>query len=286
MLRILKNLLLLSKFYLSLAIAFSSLAGYVIFSGSFSGQALLAALGVLLLAAAAGTLNQLQERKRDALMERTKNRPIPSGAISPLFAIFLAGLLALTGFFILQHYFDTVAALLGFGNLLWYNLIYTPLKIRSYFAVLSGAVNGAVPPVIGWVAAGGYLLDPKILFIAFFIFLWQVPHFWLLLMMYGEEYAKAGFYSITSRFSFPVIRNILLVWVFATSFSTLFLLLFHIITFLPLIITMMTAVVILLVFFFIFLYTGKEPPKIKPLFIVFNLFMVLVFGMIMVQGII
>jgi len=104
--------------------------------------------------------------------------------------------------------------------------------------------------------------------------------------MYGEEYEKAGFYSITSRFSFPVIRYILLVWVTATSFSTLFLLLFHIITSMPLIITMMTAAVILLVFFFIFLYTGKEPPKIKPLFIVFNLFMVLVFGMILVQGVI
>jgi len=258
----------------------------VIFSGSFSGRAFLAALGVFLLAVAAGALNQLQERKRDALMERTRNRPIPSGAVLPIGAVFLAAILGLTGICILLLNFSLEAAILGFGNLLWYNLVYTPLKTRSYFAVLAGAVNGAVPPMIGWVAAGGYLLDPQILFIAFFIFLWQVPHFWLLLMMHGEEYEKAGFYSITSRFSFPVIRNILLVWIFATSFSTLFLMMFQIITFLPLIITMMTAAVILLAFFFIFLYTGKEPPRIKPLFIVFNLFMVLVFGMILVQGLI
>ncbi|MBE0647458.1 MAG: protoheme IX farnesyltransferase [Bacteroidales bacterium] len=282
--RFLKNLLSLTKFYLSLAIAFSALAGYVIFSGSFSDRAFLASLAVFLLAAGAGALNQLQERNRDALMERTKRRPIPSGAISPWFAGILSVILALAGFLILLLNFGMVTAFLGLGNLLWYNVVYTPLKIRSYFAVLAGAVNGAVPPVVGWVAAGGYILDPKILFITFFIFLWQVPHFWLLLMLYGEEYEKAGFYSITSRFSFPVIRNILLIWVVATSFSTLFLLLFQIITLMPLIITMMTAVVILQVFFFIFLYTGKEPPRIKPLFIVFNLFMVLVFGMILVQG--
>jgi len=285
-LRLLKNLLILSKFYLSLAIAFSALAGYVIFSGNFSGSAFLAALGVFLLAAAAGAINQVQEHKLDARMVRTQNRPIPSGVISVRFSAYFSVILALTGFLILLLCFGMVTAFLGLGNLLWYNLVYTPLKIRSYFAVLAGAVNGAVPPVIGWVAAGGYLMDPRILFIAFFIFLWQVPHFWLLLMMYGEEYEKAGFYSITSRFSFPVIRNILLVWVVATSFSTLFLLFFHIISLMPLIITMMTAVVILMVFFFIFLYTEKEPPRIKPMFIVFNVFMALVFGMILVQGVI
>lgn len=285
MFHILKNLLILTKFYLSLAIAFSSLAGYVIFSGSFSGKAFLASLGVFLLAAAAGTLNQIQERKRDTVMARTSNRPIPSGSVSPSVALLLSGLFALTGCLVLLVNFGITTALLGFGNLLWYNFIYTPLKIRSYFAVLAGAVNGAVPPVIGWAAAGGNLMDPDILFIAFFIFLWQVPHFWLLLMIYGDDYKKAGFYSITTRFSFPVIRNILIVWVVATSFSTLFLLFFQIITFLPLIIVMMTTVVIVLVFFFIYLYTGKEPPKIRLLFIVFNLFMVLVFGMILLQGV-
>lgn len=284
MLRILKNLLLLTKFYLSLAISFSSLAGYVIFSGSFSGRAFLAALGVFLLAASAGALNQVQERRRDAMMERTRKRPIPSGSVSLALTLILAGSLLVAGFLVLLTSFGRNVALLGAGNLLWYNLVYTPLKTRSYFAVLAGAFNGAVPPAIGWAAAGGSLLDPKILFIAFFIFLWQVPHFWLLLMMYGEEYEKAGFYSVTSRFSFPVIRNILLVWVFATSFSTLFLLLVNVITSMPLIITMMTSVIILLVFFFIFLFTGTGPPKIKPLFIVFNLFMVAVFGMILVQG--
>lgn len=283
---LLRNLLPLTKFYLSLAIAFSALAGFVIFAGTLSGRGLLTALGVLLLAMGAGALNQVQEYRRDAVMERTRSRPIPSGAIAPLPALILSTILALAGFLLLLMTVGLPAALLGLGNLLWYNLVYTPLKIRSYFAVLAGAVNGAVPPVIGWVAAGGSLLDPGILFIAFFIFLWQVPHFWLLLMLHGEEYEKAGFYSVTSRFSFPVIRNILLVWVAATSFSTLFLLLFRVITSLPLIITMMTSIVILLALFFINMHTGKEPPRIKAMFIVFNIFMVLVFGLILVQGLI
>lgn len=262
------------------------MAGYVIYSGSIEGRAFLAALGVFLLAAAAGALNQVQERNRDALMERTHHRPLAAGTLSPVIALILAALFLASGAVLLLVNFGATAALLGVANLFWYNLVYTPLKVRSYFAVLAGAVNGAVPPVIGWVAAGGALLDPTILFIAFFIFLWQVPHFLLLLMMHGEDYRKAGFYSITSRFSFPVIRNILLVWVFATSFSTFFLLLFGIITTLPLIISMMTAIVMLIAFFLIYLFTGKELPNIKPLFIVFNLFMVLVFGMILVQGMI
>lgn len=282
--RTFKNLISLTRFYLSLAIAFSSLAGYVIFSGSFSGGAFLCALGVFLLAASAGALNQLQELKRDAMMERTRHRPLPSEAISPLQALMVIIVLFVTGFMVLLLDFGAGAALLGAGNLLWYNLVYTPLKVRSYFAVLAGAVNGAVPPVIGWVAAGGPLTDMKILFIAFFIFLWQVPHFWLLLMMHGDEYEKAGFYSVTSRFPSPVIRSILLVWIAATGVSAIFLPLFHVITAIPLVILIITLSVILIAFFLIYLQTGRDPATVRPLFIVFNIFMVLVFAIILSEG--
>jgi len=279
-----RNLVSLTKFYLSAAVAFSALAGYFIFAGGFYGQGVVAVLGVFLMAAAAGTLNQVQERKRDALMERTRKRPLPSGWISPVKALVVSALMLVSGFLVLFTGFGSLAALLGLGNLIWYNWVYTPLKTRSYFAVLVGAINGAIPPVIGWTAAGGSIWDPKILFISFFIFLWQVPHFLLLLTIHGTDYEKAGFYSITSGFRFPVVRNILLVWITATSLSTLFLLRFHIITTLPLIIILMTATVILLVFFFTDLVTGESPPRIKHFFIVFNLFMVMVFAIILAEG--
>jgi protoheme IX farnesyltransferase len=275
----------LTRFFLSLAIAFSSLAGFILCSHTWQWKSLWAALGVFLLAAGAGVLNQIRERNRDAVMDRTKHRPLPSGAISLVYAGFLAAGLTLSGSLILLLQFGPLPAILGIGNLLWYNFVYTPLKIRSYFAVLAGAVNGAVPPVIGWVAAGGNLTDPEIVFIAFFIFLWQVPHFWLLLMMYAEDYRKAGFFSISSRLGFSATRNILLVWILATAVSSLFLPYFQIITTRLLIITMLTAIVILLAFFVIYLFAREKSGNIRPLFIVFNLFMALMFAMILTEGI-
>jgi protoheme IX farnesyltransferase len=154
---------LLIRPLLSLAIAFSSAAGFIFFMHQVSPEVLVCASGVFLLAAGASALNQFQERKQDALMERTRNRPLPSGAVQPRSALITAIVLALGGTLVLWTFCGWLPALLGVANLAWYNGVYTPLKQRSYFAVLAGALNGAVPPVIGWVAAGGALADPKIL---------------------------------------------------------------------------------------------------------------------------
>src|SRR5512138_4008973 len=133
----LNSLLSLVKFYLSLAIAFSSFAGFVLFTGTVPITAFLCAGGVFLLSAGAAAFNQYQERDLDALMERTRNRPIPSGKILPNQALVLASLLTIGGTALLWGSAGWNAAgwgtaLLGLLNLGWYNLVYTPLKTRSY----------------------------------------------------------------------------------------------------------------------------------------------------------
>ena len=92
-----------------------------------------------------------------------------------------------------------LAALLGLITVVWYNGIYTPLKRVTAFAAIPGGVVGAIPPVIGWVSGGGDPTDARIIVVAFFFFVWQVPHFWLLLMRIGGDYERAGLPSLTGN---------------------------------------------------------------------------------------
>jgi protoheme IX farnesyltransferase len=110
-----------------------------------------------------------------------------------------------------------VAAGLAALAMAWYNGVYTPLKRVTIFAVVPGAVIGAIPPVIGWVAAGGRLSDGAIWFVAAFFFLWQVPHFWLLTLMHGTQYAKAGLRTLADRFTNGEIARLTFAWQLAAA---------------------------------------------------------------------
>jgi len=171
--------------------------------------------GVFLLACGAGALNQVQERDIDALMLRTRNRPIPSGRLSARAALVIAIAMLALGLAALS--FSPVAMLLGLVTVLWYNGVYTPLKRVSAFAAIPGGVVGAIPPVIGWVAGGGSAADPRILAVAFFFFVWQVPHFWLLLFRIGDDYARAGLPVLTNVFTRPQLARVIYVWMIATA---------------------------------------------------------------------
>jgi protoheme IX farnesyltransferase len=181
------------------------------------GGVLTAALGTVLLAMGASALNEWQERDYDALMVRTRNRPLPAGALSAPVALAVALLLGASGFGVLVMAHGWTAALLGVLAMVWYNGVYTPLKRVTAFAAVPGSLIGAIPPAIGWTAAGGNLTDPALVALCAVFFIWQVPHFWLLLLMIGDQYADAGLPTLTRIFSRTQLFRITFIWILATA---------------------------------------------------------------------
>lgn len=173
---------------------FSSVAGYFLGGGgAFSLQALLLlSLGVFLCAGGANTLNQLTEIKQDAIMARTCHRPLPSGRVSQAEALIWGILLIVAGSLVLNFGVGPPSALLAILAAAIYVLIYTPLKRVTSVCTLVGALAGGIPPMIGWLAAGGRLdVAASILFAI--LFFWQIPHFLSLSWIYRDQYALAGF---------------------------------------------------------------------------------------------
>jgi len=222
-----KTLLELSKVKITFAVALTTGTGFLLASGRFDSYMILPIIGIFILACGSSAINHYQERDKDALMERTKNRPIPSGRISANGALFFALVLTTGGAYLLYYSSGMLAMQLGLLALLWYNAIYTPLKQKTAFAVIPGAVIGAIPPLVGWVAGGGSLFDARAWIMAFFFFIWQVPHFWLLMLKYGKEYEKAGYPSITSIYTEDQIKNVTFIWVLATVISAMMIPLFY-----------------------------------------------------------
>lgn len=148
--------------------------------------------GAALVAAGSMALNQYLERANDAKMKRTQSRPLPSGRVRPeaalVFGIFLSG----TGFFLLVKGVNLLTAFLSLATLGSYLFLYTPLKTKTSFCTLIGAISGAIPPMLGWTARTGEL--GKGAWPLFFIlFVWQLPHFFAIAWIYREDYERAGF---------------------------------------------------------------------------------------------
>ena len=193
----------LTKARITVFVMLTAATGYIVAAGRLEWVMLLPLAGVYLLAAGASALNQVQEARTDGLMPRTMGRPIPSGRIDRSTALFVAGLMILLGLFCLASVGRNTVTLLyqGVFAVLWYNGVYTGLKRVTAFAVVPGALIGSIPPLIGYTAAGGLPTDPLILLVAAFLFIWQVPHFWLLLLMWGDQYGQAGMPTLTRVFS-------------------------------------------------------------------------------------
>jgi protoheme IX farnesyltransferase len=211
-------LLELTKFRISLFSTLSTFSGFILARRGLSVDMIFPILGVFLLASGSCALNQYQDRENDQLMERTQGRPIPSKKLSPITALKISIGLLLFGSILL--YVGTHWSALGFGlfAVFWYNGVYPSLKRKSAFAAIPGALVGAIPPVIGWVSGKGYFsLDPQILAVSFFFFIWQVPHFWLLLLRMGRDYEKAGLPSLTKIFSSTQLSRMIFIWIFATT---------------------------------------------------------------------
>lgn len=218
----------LSKVRITFFVAISSSIGYILAAGTLTWLMLLPTFGVFLLASGSSALNHYQERETDKMMERTKSRPIPAGKISPGAALVISLVLILIGSIMLYYSSNVTALLLGLFTMLWYNVFYTPMKKKFALVVVPGSLVGAIPPVIGWTAAGRGLFEPQILALAMFFFIWQIPHFWLLLLMYGEDYEQAGFPTLTKVFTNMQLSRVTYVWIAALAFSSLLIPLFSV----------------------------------------------------------
>ncbi|TAG20872.1 MAG: protoheme IX farnesyltransferase [Cytophagia bacterium] len=189
----------LLKFRLSATVAFSAVFGYslgvdkVIWS-----NLVMMLLASLTITGAANIINQLIEKDLDKLMKRTKDRPLPSGRLTSQEAIGFGLALFVAGILIFTFFFNLRSCALAVLSLILYGFVYTPLKRVGPIAVFVGALPGAFPPMIGWVAATNHFgLEPGILFaIQFF---WQFPHFWAIAWVLDEDYGKAGFKLLPAK---------------------------------------------------------------------------------------
>jgi protoheme IX farnesyltransferase len=207
----------LSKVKITVAVAFTTITGYILAARGYDPGFLLPTLGIFFLACGASVINHLQERRTDALMSRTSKRPLPTRKISFSFGVLLAVAETMAGWLILLLGSGVVALALGLLAMVWYNLVYTNLKRITPHAVIPGSLIGSIPPLVGWVAAGGRLFSIPALILAVFFFVWQVPHFYLLAIKYGPEYKIAGLPSITECWSNHQTKKIIFRWIILTS---------------------------------------------------------------------
>ncbi|MDB4589064.1 heme o synthase [Flavobacteriaceae bacterium] len=188
----LANFKAVTKMGLSVSVVFSSIAGYLLAAEIVHFPTLvLLAVGGYFMVGASNVFNQIIERDLDALMDRTKNRPIPTGRMSVTYAFVLAVILTVTGLSILYS-INERTAMFGAISICLYTSAYTPLKTKTPLSVFVGAIPGAIPFMLGWVAATGkFGIEPGVLFMLQFF--WQFPHFWAIGWFLHDDYQKAGF---------------------------------------------------------------------------------------------
>ncbi|MBD0852445.1 heme o synthase [Maribacter arenosus] len=182
----------ITKVRLAVSVVFSSMAGYLLGAYDISLLSLaLLAFGGYCMVGASNVYNQIIERDLDALMNRTKNRPIPSGRMSVNMALTIAVILTILGVVSL-YFLNPKTAMFGAISIFLYTSVYTPLKTMTPLSVFVGALPGAIPFMLGWVAATDeFGIEPGTLFMIQFF--WQFPHFWALAWMLDEDYKKGGF---------------------------------------------------------------------------------------------
>jgi heme o synthase len=273
------------KVTVALPVTFLAFAGFIFYSNRIELTILLPVSGVFLLVCAALILNQVFEKDTDKLMERTRNRPLANDEIKTFHAIIISTIFIVAGIILLYN-IKPLGALLGVINLIWYICVYTPLKKVTPFAVIPGALIGAITFMIGWTIAGGSIIDYRFLLVAFFVFMWQIPHFWLLMLIYGDEYEKAGFPTIFKIFNDHLIRLWTLGWIVAACIVSLFFPAFHIISGK----SMFHAILgfqSLVLFYSIFALLGvNDKNRLKILFHLVNLLLFLVMALLVVESLV
>jgi len=180
---------------LSVSVLFSSVAGYLLGTDYVSlTELILLCIGGYSMVGASNVYNQIIEKDLDVLMDRTKNRPIPSGRMSVQLAFIIAVSLTIIGIIAL-YIINPITAMFGSVCIFMYVSLYTPLKTKTPLSVFVGAFPGAIPFMLGWVAAtGSFGIEPGTLFMIQFF--WQFPHFWAIAWFLFDDYEKAGFFML------------------------------------------------------------------------------------------
>ncbi len=273
-------LLSLGKIRISLLVTLTAAAGYILATGQAGAPMLLPTVAVFLLAFGSCGLNQYQERAIDASMERTRGRVLPSKRLTPKAALTISLAEISLGSLLLLFAVNPLAFLLGLFAVFWYNGVYTYLKQKTAFAVIPGALIGAIPPAIGWVSGGGDLLDPGMWGIALFFYMWQAPHFWLLLFDFGKEYEAAGLPSVTKVFSTKQIKRILFIWLLSTGVSCLLIPLFGVGASVPVRILLVGLTLWLFWIAIDFFKSSSQGPAFRIAFIRLNIYVILIVALL------
>jgi heme o synthase len=265
----------LAKYKLSAAVTMSAVTGYFLSGNKPNGTMFIIAAGVFFLSSGSASMNQYTESDADSIMKRTSNRPIPAKKIPANNAI-LASIFFFTAGSILLLFCGFLPFLLGALNAFLYNVVYTRMKRITPFSIIPGALVGAIPPLIGFSASGVSFMNPGIIGFSLFMFLWQLPHFWLIIIKYGEEYNAAGFATIAKYLNDRQIRNLIFFWVL---FSTCLIFLFFLISeipgkALPALFLLLNVTFILM--FHRLLFNTKYKGQIKGAFILINSFSLLI----------
>ena len=200
--------------------AVASAAGCLVAAPGRPAAAAWAAAGVFILAAGAAALNHYQDRDLDRRMDRTKGRPIPSGLVRPGPALAFSILLLGAGLAVLGRG-GARPVILGALAAAWYNGVYTPLKKKSPMAAVPGALSGALAPVVGGAFGGARWDDPRLIILALALFIWQIPHFWLVVLDRGREFREAGAPSLLDLLSEGQARRVVAHWVLGTAAASL-----------------------------------------------------------------
>jgi len=283
---IFRHHLQVAKLPLCLLVAFSSFFGFSLSAHHLGWQAWLVFGAILLVACGGASLNSYQEYRWDRLMQRTRKRPVAAGYMAPEQARRQGQLLAGMGLTLL--FIGTsqpMAVIAGALALVIYNFVYTPLKYRSIWAIIPGALCGALPPYIGWLAGGGPLFSPTILGGVLLLVIWQIPHFWLVMLSNKTDYKESPLPNLSHKFSESKLQLLSVLWV--ASLITVLHTLLAIITTMPVTIRIMLSVVSLavLVVFSLQMWLKDQPPY-RFLFMLLNSFMLFTMALLTVGAVV
>lgn len=263
-----------AKVQLCLLIWCSTMFGFALTQSEAWLAMAFSGMGVFLLATGGASLNSLQEYQLDATMQRTKDRPLVQGHLSKSEALIQAVVLIVCGLALIYLVSQSVLVVMaGAAALVLYNGIYTPLKRKSLWSIVPGALCGAMPPYIGWLSGGGddVAFIPILLFSLFI--LWQIPHFWLVTLKYKNDYSATQLPNLLLIFSEDKLRKFFIPWIGSLVVSMLMFLTQFPYTLFWQIIIVANGFILLLAF--IYFTLGKKTKEYGNYFIVINLSIVI-----------